>query len=353
MSSELLAQELETLAWCERLMEEVQGKVPRDDFERLHKSYKRLLKDFNRIIRISDRNELRLQNLSDELSKEKAKLEGLANQLSSYLPRQVFESIFAGKQTIEIKTKRRLLTVFFSDIQGFTQISEALQPEKLTHYLNQYFSEMSRIALKHGGTIDKFIGDAMMVFFGDPETKGNKEDALAAVAMAVEMQQRLAALNLQWQDEGLQYPLITRMGLNTGYCNVGNFGSAERMAYTIIGGEVNLTARIESACEAGGVLLSYETYSLVQDYMLAVEREPLSLKGIGRPVRTFAIKNFYGTAKQVHEALPVKLKLPGQSEGVEIHPSQLSMPDRIALVANLRSIADQLEGVKNATHEAD
>jgi adenylate cyclase len=353
VSSELLAQELETLAWCERLMEEVEGKFPRDDFERLHKSYKRLLKDFNRIIRISDRNELRLQNLSEELTEEKAKLVGLANQLSSYLPRQVFESIFAGKQTLEIKTKRRLLTVFFSDIQGFTQISEALQPEKLTHYLNQYFSEMSRIALKHGGTIDKFIGDAMMVFFGDPETKGDREDALAAVAMAVEMQQRLASLNLQWQGEGLQYPLITRMGLNTGYCNVGNFGSADRMAYTIIGGEVNLTARIESACESGGVLLSYETYSLVQDHMLAIEREPLTLKGIGRPVRTFAVTKFYGSATHVNEELPVKLRLPGNPEGVEIHPSELSMPDRIALVANLRSIADQLEGVRDDKHQTD
>ncbi|MEY2776796.1 MAG: hypothetical protein RLY30_894 [Pseudomonadota bacterium] len=351
MSSELLAQELETLAWCERLMEEVQGKVPREDFERLHKSYKRLLKDFNRIIRISDRNELRLQNVSEELSKEKAKLEGLANQLSSYLPRQVFDSIFAGKQTLEIKTKRRLLTVFFSDIQGFTSISEALQPEKLTHYLNQYFSEMSRIAIKHGGTIDKFIGDAMMVFFGDPETKGDKEDALAAVSMAVEMQQRLSELNQQWQAEGLQYPLITRMGLNTGYCNVGNFGSAERMAYTIIGGEVNLTARIESACEAGGVLLSYETYSLVHQHMHAVEREPLTLKGIGRPVRTFAVKNFYGQATQTTNELPVKLTLPGTPEGLEIHPSQLSMPERIALITNLRAAAAQLEGASHATQE--
>ncbi len=348
MSAELLTQELETLAWCERLMEEVQGKIPRDDFEKLHKSYKRLLKDFNRIIRISDRNELRLQNLSEELTKEKAKLEGLANQLSSYLPRQVFESIFAGKQTLEIKTKRRLLTVFFSDIQGFTKISEALQPEKLTHYLNQYFSEMSRIALKHGGTIDKFIGDAMMVFFGDPETRGDRADALAAVSMAVEMQERLAELNLAWQAEGLQYPFITRMGLNTGYCNVGNFGSAERMAYTIIGGEVNLTARIESACEAGGVLLSYETYSLVQDHMLAVEREPLTLKGIGRPVRTFAIKNFYGQATHSSEDLPIKFALPGATESLEIHPSQLSLPERIALVASLRSIASQLEGASDA-----
>lgn len=335
------------LAWCERLVEKGGSKIAFEDFDKLHKSYKRLLKDLNRIIRVSDRNELRLQNLSEELTIEKSKLEGLAKQLSSYLPKQVYDSIFSGKQSIEIRTKRRLLTVFFSDIQGFTKISEALQPEKLTHYLNQYFSEMSRIALENGGTIDKFIGDAMMVFFGDPETRGEKADALAAVTMAVQMQKRLAELNMQWQAEGLQYPLITRMGLNTGYCNVGNFGSQDRMAYTIIGGEVNLTARIESACEAGGVLLSYETYSLVQEHLDVDEREALTLKGIGRPVRTFAVRNFYDSSS--HKELPVKLDVPGQ-EAINIQPSDLSLPERLQLIASLRSVAKQLEG---EVHEAE
>ena len=104
---------------------------------------------------------------------------------------------------------------------------------------------MSTTALAHGATIDKFIGDAMMIFFGDPESKGVKEDASACVRMAVEMQRRMEDLQQSWRDSGMENPWEMRIGINTGYCNVGNFGSVDRMDYTIIGGEVNLRARLE------------------------------------------------------------------------------------------------------------
>ena len=128
---------------------------------------------------------------------------------------------------------------------------------------------MSAIALEHGGTIDKFIGDAMLVFFGDPETKGVAEDAQACLRMAVEMQQRLAQLNAKWRERGIEQPFRARMGINTGYCNVGNFGSDDRMDYTIIGAEANLAARLQSIAEPGGIVLSYETYALVRDIVRA------------------------------------------------------------------------------------
>lgn len=347
MAQELLSQELETLAWCESLVMQGPRQVDQADFLRITKDYRRLLKDLQRILRISDRNELRLQRLSEELNEEKLKFEGIARRLSSYLPRQVYDSIFAGKQTAEIKSQRKMLTIFFSDIQNFTKTSESLQPERLTLLINEYFSEMSAVALKYGGTIDKFIGDAVMIFFGDPDTKGHERDALLAVQMAVEMQRRLAELNIKWQKEGLPDPLVTRIGLNTGWCTVGNFGSHQRMSYTIIGGEVNLTSRIESACEPGGVLMSYETYALVKNHVLVEERDPIALKGISRAIRTFQVRGLLD--ERDSHAVDATLEIPGQP-AVKISPSRLSLPEKLRLSATLRDIANQLD---HADHERE
>jgi class 3 adenylate cyclase len=344
VSESFLAKEQEILRTCEDFLSQAPASVPLETFRKLVSDYSRLLKNLARIIRISDKNELRLQSVSDELEIEKKKLEGLATQLSKYLPRQIYDSIFSGDRSIEIRTQRKLLTVFFSDIQGFTQISSVVQPEILTRYINAYFSEMSDIAAKYGGTIDKFIGDAMMVFFGDPESQGHQADALACVRMAYEMQKRLSELHIQWEKEGLQYPFITRMGINTGYCNVGNFGSHSRMAYTILGGEVNLAARIESQCEPGGVLISHETYARVKNHVEVVEREPLELKGISFPVKTFALVNVSPSDQPLQKDLQVAL--PG-AKNLIIKTAHLSMPDRLSLVARLRDMANTLEGVNS------
>jgi adenylate cyclase len=143
---------------------------------------------------------------------------------------------------------------------------------------------MSDIALKHGGTIDKFIGDAILIFFGDPETKGDAEDAKACLRMAIEMQHRLAELNAKWRNAGLEHTFGVRIGINTGFCNVGNFGSADRMDYTIIGAEANLAARLQSIAEPGHIVASYETYALVRDTVAAHALPPITMKGISREV---------------------------------------------------------------------
>jgi hypothetical protein len=344
VSDSFLEKEQEILVECEKLLTEAPGSITSETFGKLTTDYARLLKNLSRLIRISDRNERRLQTVSEELEVEKQKLEGVADQLAKYLPRQIYDSIFSGNQSIEIKTKRKLLTVFFSDIQGFTHISSVIQPEVLTHYINAYFSEMSDIAAKYGGTIDKYIGDAMMVFFGDPDSRGPQEDALACVRMAYEMQQRLSELHIQWQREGLQHPFITRIGINTGYCNVGNFGSHSRMAYTILGGEVNLAARIESKCEPGGVLISHETYAQVKDYVEVDEREMLELKGISQPVKTYAVVKVSDTNRSHKSEL--RLDLAGLDKMV-VKPANLSMPERLSLVARLRDMANTLEGIQS------
>ena len=155
--------------------------------------------------------------------------------------------------------------------------------------LNEYLTEMSTIALKHGGTVDKFIGDAILVFFGDPETRGPVEDAKACLLMAMDMQKRLGELKAKWRSGGAVESFVVRMGINTGYCNVGNFGSADRMDYTIIGAEANLAARLQTAAEAGKIVISYETYALVQDIVDAHPLPPITMKGINREVVPYEV----------------------------------------------------------------
>jgi class 3 adenylate cyclase len=225
-------------------------------------------------------------------------LAAVSLKISRYLPPQIYKSIFSGEKDAAIHTERKKLTIFFSDIKDFTATTERLQPEVMTALLNEYFTEMSAIAARHGGTIDKFIGDAMLIFFGDPETKGFQEDAKACVRMAVEMQQRIAALNLKWRNDGIEQPFRIRMGINTGFCNVGNFGSADRMDYTIIGAEANLAARLQSIAEPGQIVISYETYVLVRDLVATEKLPPITMKGITRAVVPYTVTGLLGAAAQ-------------------------------------------------------
>ncbi len=263
------------------------------EFEALLGAYDKLFKSTRKLVRLSDRREAELNKLAKSLDDKNAMLQGLSEKLSKYLSPQIYQSIFSGEQEVQLETKRKKLTVFFSDLKDFTATTEDLQPEDLSYLLNKYLTEMSAIALDYGATIDKFIGDAMLLFFGDPETRGVKEDAAACVRMAMAMQNRMRELQHIWLDKGYERPFFMRIGINTGYCNVGNFGSAERMDYTIIGGEVNLAARLEGQAEPGGVLMSYETYALVKDFVEAEERSALRVKGIAREIRPFAITNIY------------------------------------------------------------
>jgi class 3 adenylate cyclase len=239
-------------------------------------------------------------NLLSDLGEQKAllaeknkTLEALSTRLAKYLSPQVYESIFSGRQDSSLVTRRKKLTIFFSDIQDFTRTTEDLQAEDLTFILNDFFTEMSKLALEHGATIDKFIGDAMLMFFGDPDSRGIEEDARACVRMAIAMQRTMRRLQGKWRTMGYQRPFRMRVGINTGFCNVGNFGSPDRMDYTIIGGEVNLTARLQAAADPDGILMSYETYVLVRDIIDADERPLLVAKGVRREVRPFAVTSIF------------------------------------------------------------
>jgi adenylate cyclase len=231
----------------------------------------------------------KLEQANDLITEKNKALEVLSTKLSKYLSPQVYSSIFSGSKEVKIVSNRKKLTVFFSDIVDFTTTTDDLESEELTALLNHYLTEMSVIALTHGATIDKYIGDAILAFFGDPETRGVKEDAIACVNMAIAMQKRMRELQVEWRERGLQKPFQLRIGINTGYCTVGNFGSEDRMDYTIIGSEVNLASRLQSHAELGGILLSHETYSLIKDHVLAEERTPIQAKGIAKSVRNYAV----------------------------------------------------------------
>ncbi len=231
----------------------------------------------------------RTEEASELVAEKNSMLESLSTKLSKYLSPQVYSSIFSGDQSVELASKRKKLTIMFSDIAGFTETTDTLESEELTGLLNNYLTEMSNIALEHGATIDKYIGDAIMVFFGDPDTKGVKEDAVACVKMAIAMQRRMGDLQLEWADRGLENPFQLRIGINTGYCTVGNFGSEDRMDYTIIGNEVNLAARLQTLADLGEIVIAHETYALVNDTVSAEERDPTAVKGFAKPVRNYVV----------------------------------------------------------------
>jgi class 3 adenylate cyclase len=231
----------------------------------------------------------RIKTMNRELESANSFLASLSMKISRYISPQVYKSIFSGQKDVTIHTERKKLTIFFSDIQNFTATTERLQPELLTQLLNEYFTEMSAIAHEYGGTVDKFIGDAMLIFFGDPETRGDRADAQACVRMAWRMQRRLLELNAKWRASGIEQPFRSRIGINSGYCNVGNFGSADRMDYTIIGAEANLAARLQSIAEPGRIVISYESYALVRDIISAHPLPAITMKGISREVIPYSV----------------------------------------------------------------
>ena len=233
-----------------------------------------------------------LEVLHKEIKTKQVEQQNLANKVAKYISPQIWELIFSGKQEVKLETQRKKLVVFFSDIKGFTALSEQIESEALTEILNNYLTEMTNIALKYGGTIDKYIGDSIMVFFGDPKTQGAKKDTLACVAMAIEMRKHMKVLRQNWRSQGVQTPLEVRMGINTGYCTVGNFGTESRMDYTIIGKEVNMASRLESAADAGEILLSHESYALIQDKIICREKGTITAKGFSRPVPVYEAVDF-------------------------------------------------------------
>jgi class 3 adenylate cyclase len=226
-------------------------------------------------------HEVELARTSDQLAR--------ANQfISRYVASQLAEQIRAGDMAALERHERRPMTLFFSDIKDFTDATERLEPEDLSAMLNEYLSEMSVIADRYGATIDKFVGDAIMIFFGAPTRTAEPDQALRAVRMALDMQRRIAELGVAWLAR-LGRPLEVRMGINTGQASVGNFGSQGRADYTAIGRQVNLAARLQAACTPGRILVSRTTWLLVRDDIEATPMGTIDVKGVRDPVEVYEV----------------------------------------------------------------
>ncbi|MDA3908333.1 MAG: HAMP domain-containing protein [Sulfurimonas sp.] len=259
-----------------------------DEIGKLSSSFNKMIVGMSNILDKLKMEAKNRENLVEERAKNEM-LEQLSTKLSRYLSPQVYESIFSGDQDVTLTSKRKKLTIFFSDIVNFTDTTDTMESEDLSELLNDYLNEMTIIALKYGATVDKYMGDSIMLFFGDPHSNGIKEDAVACVNMALSMRSRMNILHEKWREKGFSKLFQVRIGIHTGYCTVGNFGSKDRLEYTIIGSSVNLASRIETSANSDEILISEETKLLVSDNFVCKEVNGIIPKGLKRPIALYQV----------------------------------------------------------------
>jgi adenylate cyclase len=206
--------------------------------------------------------------------------------LERFLSSNIVEKILANPNEIHLGGENQTVTILFSDIRGFTRMSEHMEPHAVVELLNEYFSEMTDLIFDSGGTLDKYLGDGIMAVYGAPLPK--PDDALRATKTAMEMQRALVALNRDWESRG-QQPLRMGVGVNTGPVTAGNIGSAKRMDYTVIGDAVNLASRLCSNAAGAQILVSESTYLQLNGRIPAQRLEPIRVKGKETPVELYEV----------------------------------------------------------------
>lgn len=230
-----------------------------------------------------------LTTKSNALEETNKRLKNAQEQISKYIDPNVTEKIFKGEFSAELSHKRTKLTLFFSDIKDFTQFTDASDPEDVARLLNEYLGEMAQIVRKWGGTIPQFTGDSIFAIFGAPDSKGEREDALACLRMSLEMQKKMKTLREKWWNQGIQFPFEIRCGIHTGMANVGNYGSEGFMEYSAIGLNTNLASRLEQACLPGEIYLSHASWALVNDEIPCEEVGTIEVKGFHYPIQTYRV----------------------------------------------------------------
>ncbi|TAL35486.1 MAG: adenylate/guanylate cyclase domain-containing protein [Spirochaetes bacterium] len=213
----------------------------------------------------------------------------IGQRLNSYLPPQLAGSIFRNDGQLEAANARKHVSVCFTDLQGFTAMTEQLPPETTSRVLNEYLSSMTLIAHAWGGLVDKFIGDGIMIVFGALDDYSEASQARRCAGMAIEMQNTMSMLRDKWTAARVEFPLRLRIGINSGIATVGTFGPEDRKVYTAIGSVVNIASRLEQICPADKILLSETTNKLVADSIRCREIGEFSVKGIAGELRLYEI----------------------------------------------------------------
>lgn len=243
----------------------------------------------------------------DQSKERLSTMVSVISKLSRFVPPQIWQPIVKSDSKVQVANKRAKLSIMFSDIVGFTELSDSLSADNLADILNTYMEVMTNIANKHGAVLDKFIGDGMVCFFGEPKSNGVRQDALNCVAMAVDMRREMRALRMKWRLMGFK-GLYVRIGITTGYCHVGNFGSNNRLSYTIIGKEANLAARLEQAAGKDEILISQATYDYICHDYDCKHAGGYKLKGFDHEVLAWKVidpdVNKHESSKWVDHTLP-------------------------------------------------
>ena len=243
----------------------------------------------------------------------------LRDTFGTYISPQLIEQMVENKEEPKLGGSEAVHTAFFTDVQKFSTFSEQLTATDLVDLLNTYLTDMTTILLENKGTLDKYIGDAIVAFFGAPVPVENHE--LYACKAALEMQDGLEKLRRRWKSEGDQWPEIVhnmqnRIGIHTGTMVTGNMGSEQRMNYTMMGDTVNLAARLESSCKQYGVYtqISESTYSAVKDDVTVRELDRIIVVGRKEPVTTYELVSLKG-----EETDSMKELLPGFGEAIQLY----------------------------------
>ncbi|GAN33443.1 MAG: adenylate/guanylate cyclase domain-containing response regulator [Candidatus Brocadia sp. AMX2] len=262
----------------EQLLDTVAGAVESYKSIRENIVLNETLRERNKLIEEFNRS------LEDKVKRQVEEIQR-TSRLKRYVSPQIAESIVSSGSDKYLMNARKLLTICFSDLKGFTEASESMEPEDTIKLLNEYFTEMTKIIFQYGGTLDKFIGDGILVFFGDPIMYENHAER--AVRMAIDMREKVRDLRNHWLEMGCNIDIY--FGINTGYATVGNIGSAIQMNYTVIGHQVNIAHRLQMEARPGQILVTARTLSEIKDIVETEEIRQVKLKGIHKPVDVYNV----------------------------------------------------------------
>jgi len=225
----------------------------------------------------------------------------IKGMFSQYVSKEVVNQLIIDPEKLRLGGEKKNLSILFSDIAGFTTFAENKQPEGLVSFINEYLNEMTEIILNNKGTLDKYLGDAVMAFWGAPVEV--EDHAYKACVTALQMQEKLVGLREKWSSSG-ETPIRIRIGINTGEVIVGNIGGEKRFDYTVLGDNVNLASRLEGANKeyATNIMISDATYDSCKDKILARELDIILVKGKNKPTKVYELISLIGD-KKAEEAI--------------------------------------------------